>query len=201
MAQIRALFWDIGGVLLTNAWDHEERDLAIRQFSLDKARFEARHKEVVSTFEEGRTTLDEYLEHTVFYETRTFTKAAFQEFMFGLSKPKPEVLEIAHRLSGKYFMGTINNESRELNQYRIQQFELPNYFSVFVSSCFVGIRKPGEQIYRLALDLTERNADECCFIDDRPANVEAAAKVGMRTVLMQNPDQLRKDLQELGIEL
>ncbi len=200
MAQIRALFWDIGGVLLTNAWDHEERDLAIRQFSLDKARFEARHKEVVSTFEEGRTTLDEYLEHTVFYETRTFTKAAFQEFMFGLSKPKPEVLEIARSLSGRYFMGTINNESRELNQYRIQQFGLANCFKIFVSSCFVGIRKPEERSYRLALDLTQRAADECCFVDDRPVNIEAAARVGMRTVLMQNPDQVREDLQGLGIE-
>ena len=200
MAQIRALFWDIGGVLLTNAWDHEERHVAIRQFNLDKVQFEGRHKEVVSSFEEGRATLDEYLQRTVFYDCRNFTKAAFQEFMFGLSKPKPEVLEIAHRLSGKYFMGTINNESRELNQYRIQQFGLANYFSVFVSSCFVGIRKPEQQIYRLALDLTERNADECCFIDDRPANVEAAAKVGMLTVLMQSPDQLRKDLQGLGIE-
>ncbi len=200
MAQIRALFWDVGGVLLTNAWDHEERDVAIRQYNLDKAQFEARHKEVVYSFEEGRVTLDEYLQRTVFYDSRNFTKAAFQEFMFGLSKPKPEVLEIVHGLSGEYFMGTINNESRELNQYRIQQFGLPNYFSVFVSSCFVGIRKPEQQIYRLALDLTERNADECCFIDDRPANVEAAAKVGMLTVLMQSPDQLRKDLQGLGIE-
>jgi putative hydrolase of the HAD superfamily len=201
MAQIRALFWDVGGVLLTNAWDHEERGLAIRKFSLDKAQFEARHKEVVSSFEEGHTTLDEYLEHTVFNGARTFTKAAFQEFMFGLSKPKPEVLEIANRLSDKYFMGTINNESRELNQYRIQQFGLANYFKVFVSSCFVSIRKPDERIYRLALDLTQRAADECCFIDDRPVNIGAAVKVGMRTVLMQDPEQLRKDLQGLGIEL
>jgi putative hydrolase of the HAD superfamily len=178
MAQIRALFWDVGGVLLTNAWDHEERGLAIRQFSLDKAQFEARHKEMVASFEEGRTTLDEYLEHTVFNEPRTFTKAAFQEFMFGLSKPKPEVLEIANRLSGKYFIGTINNESRELNQDRIQRFELKNYFKVFVSSCFVGIRKPDERIYRLALDLTQRAEDECCFIDDRPVNIGLPLRLG-----------------------
>jgi putative hydrolase of the HAD superfamily len=201
MAQIRALFWDIGGVLLTNAWDHDERNMAVRQFNLDKPQFEARHKEVVSSFEEGRTTLDEYLERTVFYESRTFTKVAFQEFMFGLSEPKPEVLEIAQGLSRKYFTGTINNESRELNQYRIQQFGLANYFSVFVSSCFVGIRKPQERIYRLALDLTQRTAQECCFIDDRPVNVEAAGEAGMRSVLMQDPDQLKKDLQGLGVDL
>src|SRR5205085_8599554 len=139
--------------------------------------------QVVSSFEEGRVTLDEYLEQTLFYESRAFTKADFREFMFGLSKPKPDVLEIARDLSRKYFMGTINNESRELNQYRIQQFGLANYFRVFVSSCFVGIRKPDEQIYKLALDLTQLTAAECCFIDDRPANIEAAAKIGMQTAL------------------
>src|SRR5438477_5163157 len=120
--------------------------------------------------------------------------------MFGLSKPKPDVLEIARDLSRKYFMEMINNESRELNQYRIQQFGLANYFRVFVSSCFVGIRKPDEQIYKLALDLTQLTAAECCFIDDRPANIEAAAKIGMQTALMQNPDQLRNELQRSGIE-
>jgi putative hydrolase of the HAD superfamily len=201
MAEIRALFWDIGGVLLTNAWDHDERNMAIQEFNLDKPQFEARHKEVVSLFEEGRATLDEYFERTVFYESRSFTKAAFQEFMFRLSKPKPDVLEIARGLSGKYFIGTINNESRELNQYRIQQFGLANDFSVFVSSCFVGIRKPEERIYRLALDLTQRTAAECCFIDDRTVNIEAAATIGMSAVLMQNPDQLKTDLQGLGVEL
>jgi putative hydrolase of the HAD superfamily len=201
MAQIRALFWDIGGVLLTNAWDHEERNVAIQQFNLDEQQFEARHKEVVSLFEEGRVTLDEYLDRTVFYQSRTFTKAAFQEFMFGLSKPKPDLLELARGLSRKYFMGTINNESRELNQYRIQHFGLANDFSLFVSSCFVGIRKPEESIYRLALDQTQRTAQECCFIDDRPINIQAAAKIGMSTVLMKNPSQLKKELQGLGVEL
>jgi putative hydrolase of the HAD superfamily len=201
MAAVRGLFWDIGGVLLTNAWDHEERDLAIQHFNLEKQSFESRHTEVVSTFEEGRVSLNEYLERTVFYQQRPFSTAEFKQFMFELSKPKSEVLEIARKLSDSYPMGIINNESRELNEFRIRKFELRNYFKVFVSSCSVGIRKPDERIYRLALDLTQQSADECCFIDDRQVNIETAARVGMRTVLMQNPDQLKKDFRELGIQL
>ena len=200
MGEIRALFWDVGGVLLSNAWDHEERDLAVTQFLLDRAEFEARHKELVPAFEEGKISLDDYVERSVFYRARTFTREDFKRFMFSLSKPKTAVLEIARAVSGKYFMATLNNESRELNQYRIQTFGLTDCFDLFVSSCFVAMRKPDERIYRLALDLCQYAPEECCFIDDRPANVEGAAKEGMRTVLMKDPAQLRRDLQRLGVE-
>jgi putative hydrolase of the HAD superfamily len=200
VASIRGLFWDVGGVLLTNAWDHDERNLAIERFLLDKPEFETRHKKLVPAFEEGRLTLDEYLDQTVFYQPRSFTAEDFKRFMFSLSKPIPETLEVARSLSGKYLMATINNESRELNQYRIQNFGLTECFDIFVSSCFVGMRKPEERMFRLALELTQQDPAECCFIDDRPVNIEGAAKAGMWTVLMRDPIQLRKDLQNLGVE-
>jgi putative hydrolase of the HAD superfamily len=196
---IRTLFWDVGGVLLTNAWDHEERERAVDKFQLQKVDFEARHKEVVATFEEGKITLDQYLDRTVFYQPRKFSKEEFKNYMFSLSKPKPEVLEFARGVAGKYLMASINNESREMNDYRIKQFGLSQIFDLFVSSCYVGMRKPDEKIYRVALDLIQKAPDECCFIDDRPLNIEGAAKVGMRTVLMREPAQLKKDLQGLGV--
>ena len=201
MPEIRALFWDVGGVLLTNAWDHEERNFAIEQFHLDKDEVESRHKLCVQPFEEGRMSLDEYLQQTVFSQPRTFSPEEFKQYMFSLSKPKPDVLEIAHCLRDRYLMGTINNESRELNQYRIDTFGLAECFSLFVSSCFVGIRKPDERIYRLALDLAQRAPEECGFIDDRPVNVEAAAKVGLCAILLRSPSQLKSDLQKVGVEI
>jgi len=200
MSTIRALFWDVGGVLLTNAWDHQERDQAVERFLLSKSEFDTRHKELVPAFEEGKLTLDEYLERVIFYEPRRFSKEDFKQFLFSLSRPKPQSLELARALHGKYVMGTINNESRELNQYRIAQCGLTEIFDLFVSSCFVGLRKPDERIYRLALDLSQHTPDECCFIDDRPVNIEPAAKMGMKTVLMKDPQQLRRDLEMLGVE-
>jgi putative hydrolase of the HAD superfamily len=199
MSTIRALFWDVGGVLLTNAWDHEEREQAVERFLLSKPEFEQRHQELVPAFEEGKLTLNEYLERAVFYEPRTFSKEDFKQFMFSLSRPKPQSLELARALSANYLMGTINNESRELNLYRIENCGLTDIFDVFVSSCFVGLRKPNERMYRLALDLTQHTPDECCFIDDRPVNIEAATQVGMKAVLMKDPQQLRRDLEGLGV--
>jgi len=198
---IRAIFWDVGGVLLTNAWDHVQRMTTLDHFHLDEAEFHDRHEMVVSSFERGKITLDEYLDRTVFYRERSFSREAFKEFMFSLSQPVPEVLDLARKLaaSGKYFMGTINNESRELNLYRIEKNGLRNIFSVFVSSCFVGMRKPESDIYRTALEITQISAAECCFIDDRALNLECATKLGMQTIQMQNVEQLQRSLASLGV--
>ena len=200
---MQAIFWDVGGVLLTNAWDHTQRAQALAQFHLDPEEFHARHELLVSPFERGKITLDEYLDRTVFYTQRSFTRDAFRESMFSLSQPFSDVLQFAQSLaeSNRYFMGTINNESRELNEYRIQRFGLRKIFRIFVSSCFVGLRKPERDIYRLALEITQIPADRCCFIDDRALNLECAAQLGMQTVQMTNLEQLRSALEKLGVAL
>lgn len=198
---IRALFWDVGGVLLTNAWDRTERAKAFEHFHLDPEEFHARHELLVSPFERGKISLDEYLDRAVFYCPRPFTREEFRQYMFSLSQPFPEVLEFARELAktGEYFMGTINNESCELNTYRIETYGLRDIFRVFVSSCYVGLRKPELEIYRMALDLTQVPADQCCFIDDRALNLECALQMGMKTVQMQSIDQLQRDLGRLGV--
>ena len=201
MPEIRALFWDVGGVLLTNAWDREQRMRALEHFHLDEEEFHDRHEMVVSSFERGKITLDEYLDRTVFYRSRPFTREAFKEFMFSLSQPMPDVLSFAQSLadSEKDVMGTINNESRELNLYRIEKFGLRKIFRIFVSSCFVGFRKPERDIYGLAVELTQIAPEECVFIDDRALNLEQAARLGMKTIEMQTLDQLKKDLEAIGV--
>lgn len=201
MSAIRAIFWDVGGVLLSNAWDHTQRSAALKRFDLDEREFHDRHEMVVSSFERGKITLDEYLDRTVFYRPRPFSRDAFREYMFSLSQPLPGMLEFAQSLSdsGRYLMATINNESRELNYYRIERFGLRKMFRLFFSSCFVGLRKPERDIYRLALETTQIPAEECCFIDDRALNLECAAQLGMHTIEMDTREQLQADLERIGI--
>jgi putative hydrolase of the HAD superfamily len=203
LPKITALFWDVGGVLLSNAWDREQRRRTLKEFNLDEIEFESRHEMLVSSFERGKITLQNYLERTVFYRPRSFTAEAFTQHMFSLSTPNPETLQLGKELSrsGKYQMSTINNESKELDLYRIQTFGLREIFSLFVSSCFVGLRKPEEGIYRLALEITQRPPEECCFIDDRPLNLDSASRLGMQVIQMKTAEQLRADLQKLGVTL
>ena len=199
---IRALFWDIGGVLLTNAWDRVEREQAVTRFQLDAVDFQDRHEMLVSSFERGKISLDEYLDRTVFYRDRPFTLDEFKAYMFSRSQPNPEALAFARRLaaSKRFLMASINNESAELNRFRIDTFALREIFDVFISSCFVGLRKPEQGIYRLALDITQRAPDECCFIDDRSLNLEAAKALGMYVIQMTGVEALRKQLSGLGVE-
>ena len=203
MREPTTLFWDIGGVLLTNCWDRIARRRAAEKFGLDWDDFRVRHEKVAAAFETGQITLAQYLQHTVFHRSRAFDPEAFAAFMRSQSQAYPEVLAILERLagSGRYQLATLNNESRELNAFRIEEFGLRRYFTLFLSSGFLGVMKLDEPIYRLALEVTQRQPDECLFIDDRPPNLECARTLGIRTVHYQNPDQLRDALTTQGVHL
>lgn len=203
MPEIKGLFWDVGGVVLTNGWDRTARRSAVDTFALDWQEFESRHTEVDTPFEIGRLGLDEYLDRVVFYQSRRFERATFKEFMFAQSQAHPEALAIVERLavSGRYQLSTLNNESRELNEYRIARFELRRYFTAFFSSCFLGVKKPEEAIYRVALQVTQMAPEETLFIDDRALNLECAGGYGMHTIHYRDPERLVAALHALGIDL
>jgi len=198
---ITTIFFDIGGVLLTDGWGHDSRRAAAERFGLDWDEYSERHEKVAHAIETNRLTLERYLDRAVFYRPRTFSREEFRDYIFAQSQPKPDSIEIASQLaaSGKYFMATLNNEILELNVYRIRQFELRRCFSVFFSSCFLGLRKPDEAIYRTALQVTQRQPAECIFIDDREVNIECPRELGLATILFRDAAQLCRELEENGV--
>ena len=201
MPEVTTVFFDLGGVLLTNGWDRNSRRHCVESYGLDFEEFRDRHEFVADAFETGRMTIDQYLERTVFYRERDFTIEAFREAMVAESQPFPDALAVVGDLAatGDYLLATLNNESRELNQARIEKFNLRQYFSAFLSSGFLGVKKPDQAIYRLALQITQRTASECVFVDDRDLNLECAITEGMHTIHYDNPAQLRQELAGLGI--
>lgn len=203
MAEITALFFDIGGVLLTNGWDRTERMAAAKKFKLKWSDFEERHELVLHAFETGRMGLEEYLDRVIFYCRRNFTRHEFRNFIYAQAKPLPKSLAVLRRLAktGKYLISSLNNESRDLNAFRIEKFHLRDSFDVFLSSCYLGVRKPDEAIYRLALSITQRQGEECVFIDDRALNLECARELGMKTIQFKDTAQLERELRELKITI
>ena len=201
MPDVKVLLFDVGGVLLTNGWDREARRLACQRFDLDWEDFQDRHEFVAPDFETGKLTITEYLRRTVFYRERPFTEGEFIDFMKAQSEAMPESLALLADLaaSGEYVLATLNNESRELNDHRIEAFGLREYFSVFMSSCYLGMKKPEEHIYRVAVDITQHRPEQCVFIDDRELNLECADQAGIRPVHFKNAEQLRISLRELGV--
>jgi len=182
---ITCVFLDIGGVLLTDGWDHHARKRAATNFKLDLAEMEDRHHLTFDTYEEGKLTLEEYLGRVVFYQKRPFTQAQFRRFMFAQSKPYPEMIELVAQLKVRHGLKivVVSNEARELNVYRIRKFKLAGFVDSFVSSCFVHARKPDADIYRLALDIAQAPVRQVVYIENTPMFVQIAEGLGIPSIL------------------
>ena len=198
---ITTLFLDLGGVLLTNGWDHPARRRAAKKFSLDLDEFEARHHLTFDTYEEGKLTLDEYLSRVVFYRKRSFTRAQFRNFMFAQSKPFPEMIKLVWRLKIKYGLKivVVSNEGRELNAYRIRQFELDRLVDAFISSCFVRLRKPDVDIFKLALDIAQTPARQIVYVENTAMFVQVVAGLGIRGILHTDYQSTCAELVSFGL--
>lgn len=201
MPQIKTLFTDVGGVLLTNGWDSGTRAAAAKQFNLDLKEMNHRHTLTFDTYEIGKILLDTYLDRTVFYEPRGFSKDDFKQFMFEQSQPFPEMLELVKGIKARHGIkvAVISNEGRELTEYRIRKFALDSVADFFVSSCFVRFRKPDEDIFRMALDLAQTSADEAAYLEDRPMFYEVASRLGLHAILHTTLEQTRNELNKLGL--
>jgi HAD superfamily hydrolase (TIGR01509 family) len=183
--KITCVFLDIGGVLLTDGWDHHARKRAATNFKLELAEMEDRHHLTFETYEEGKLTLEEYVDLVVFYRKRSFTRAQFRRFIFAQSKPYPEMIDLAAQLKVRHGLkiAVVSNEARELNEYRIRKFKLDGFVDFFISSCFVHVRKPDADIFRLALDIAQVPARQVVFIDNTPMFVQIAEGLGIRSIL------------------
>lgn len=181
---ITTLFLDIGDVLLSNGWGHESRKLAAQKFNLDLAEMEARHKLVFATSEEGKANLFEYLEWVIFYEHRDFSIKQFRDFMFAQTVPYLGMIDFFKKLKEKYNLKivVVSNEAKELNAFRIATFKLNEWVDCFVSSCFVHLRKPDADIFRLALNLSQVNPKQVVYIDDTQLFIDVAAGLGIKGI-------------------
>lgn len=202
MDGVSTILWDIGGVLLTNGWDRQQRDAVLARFGLDSSEFERRHAAIDQAWERDEIGVDEYLRQTVFYEPRSFTQAEFFEAMQEQSQVLADSgLGILHQLSAseEYVLATVNNEARAMNEYRLRKFNLLDNFDAFFSSCYLGVRKPDRKIYQIALDVLERDPEQVIFIDDRAENVAAAASLGIHAIRYEGSVKLAQDLARAGV--
>ncbi|MBU6480152.1 MAG: HAD family phosphatase [Nitrospirae bacterium] len=199
---VTCLFLDIGGVLLTNGWDHHARKRAAAHFKLGWAEMEDRHRLNFATYEQGKLTQEEYLGRVIFYQKRPFTRARFRRFMFTQSNPYPEMIELVAQLKVRHGLkiAVVSNEGRELNPYRIRTFKLDGFVDAFISSCFVHLRKPDADIFRLALDISQAPARQVVYIDNTPMFVQVAEGLGIRSILHTDYSPTCAKLASLGLQ-
>lgn len=195
---ITTLFLDIGGVLLTNGWGRSSRTLAAKKFNLDLPEVEERHHLCFDTYEMGKLNIDDYLKQVVFYEKRDFTVDDFKEFIYEQSQPLPGSIEFFKNVKAKYKIKVVavNNEAKEINEYRIRQFKLNELFDAFISSCYVGLRKPDKDIFILACNLAQVIPHQAIMIDDRQMFVETAAGIGLNAIRFDNLEVVEEKIKQ-----
>ncbi|MFN8386584.1 MAG: HAD hydrolase-like protein [Anaerolineales bacterium] len=200
---ITTLFLDIGGVLLTNGWDRKARVRAAEKFGLEQDEVDERHHLTFDTYEEGKLSLDEYLNRVIFYEKRSFSREAFKDFMYAQSQPFPEMIELMKNIKQRYNLrvAVVSNEGRELNAYRVRQFQLNTFIDFFVSSSFVHFRKPDADIYRMALDIAQASPEHVLYVDDRSLFVEVAEGLGIRGIIHKDYKTTQKAMEAFGLSL
>ena len=200
-ARISALFVDIGGVLLTDGWDHHARRRAAKAFQLNFAEMDERHHLVFDTYELGKLTLKEYLSRVVFHQKRPFSHAQFWKFMTEQSKPFLPMIDLVRQLKARHKLkiAVVSNEGRELNAYRIEKFKLARLVDFFISSCFVHLHKPDEDIFRLALDLAQTPAHQIVYIENTAMFVQVAESLGIRSILHRDYQSTRAQLAAFGL--
>jgi len=198
---ITTLFVDVGGVLLTNGWDHHARRRAAKHFNLKWAAMEDRHGLNFAVHEEGRITFEEYLDRVVFYQNRSFTRSQFRLFMFAQSKPYTKMIRMVRNLKARYGLriAVVSNESRVVNAYRIHKFKLSGFVDTFISSCFVHARKPDVEMFRLALDIAQASPRQVLYIENTPMFVQIAEGLGIRSILHTDYKSTRAKLASFGL--
>ncbi|MGI8544196.1 MAG: HAD family hydrolase [Aridibacter sp.] len=201
MPEITHIFFDVGGVVLTNGWDHINREKAAEFFGYDYEESEAIHQKFANDFGTAGLTLDEYLEKILFYKKRKFTKESFVEFMKSCSNAYKTTFDVLDKLiqQNNYYLSTLNDESLELNEFRIEKFHLNKYFRNFFTSCYLGVKKPHQQIFQKVLGITQLNPENCLFIDDREKNAEAAQNCGFQVIYLEKIYKLEDELRNRGI--
>jgi putative hydrolase of the HAD superfamily len=196
--QYKVLFSDVGGVILTNGWGHESRMASAKKFNIDYSEMDVLHNFIFNVWEMGKISIDDYLDTVVFHEKRDFSREEFKEFMFAQSVLLPDTLPWMIDWKNKHEnikVISLNNEPRELNQYRIDKFDLHDFFDAFVSSSEVGMRKPDPGIFLLAIGIAQVKPEECIYFDDRIMLVEAAKQTGIRAYHHKDFESTKKILE------
>lgn len=200
---ITHLFTDLGGVLLTNGWDHNLRHLTAEHFGVDPQAMDDRHHLTYDTYESGKMGLWTYLDRVMFYEPRPFTHEQVIEFILDQGKPFPEMIELVKAIKARHGVkvAVVSNEGREITADRIERFRLRDFVDFFIVSSYVHFRKPDEDIFKIALDVAQAEPGRVAYIEDRQMFVEVAAQVGLRAIWHRGLESTRKALAEMGLEV
>jgi epoxide hydrolase-like predicted phosphatase len=196
---IRAVIWDVGGVLVRTE-DQRSRDRLAERFGLSRSELE----ELVFGHEAGKRAQRGEVSYKAHWEIlgkelrlSPGNIEEFQRAFWAGDKLDHELINYIRSLRGRYKTGLLSNAFSDLRHMVEAVWKIGDAFDVLVISAEVGVVKPDPQIYQIALEKLGVDAQEAVFIDDFDRNVAAARELNLHGIHFRNPVQVRADLNDL----
>jgi putative hydrolase of the HAD superfamily len=196
---VKAIFFDLGNVLLGFDWRKTVRELAV-DCPLSPEEIGERLLDTrIVEFEMSRLTANEFFSDLRERIEYTGSVAELTRVCSDIFFPIEKNIALSRALSRNYLLGIISNTNQshvDLVESRYDFFEV---FDVVIYSCAVGLRKPGREIFDLARNRLGAEPGECVFVDDLEQNVAAARSFGWHAVQYLPDTDLAKELRALGV--
>jgi epoxide hydrolase-like predicted phosphatase len=195
---IRAVFFDLGGVIVRTEYQAPRQRLAER-FRME---YEDIEKVVFGSPSAARASVGEITEEQHWLQVMKMLKLPAEEYkhvqkeFFGGDVIDRGLLGYLRSLRPKYKVGAISNAWGGLRAY-LEREKIADVFDAIIISAEVGAAKPSEKIYQIALDQLGVKPDEAVFVDDVMENIEACEKLGMQGIHFTDPESAIKQVKAL----
>lgn len=198
---IKAVFFDLGGVILRTEYQAPRQHLAER-FGMD---YDDIDKVVFGGGTNGsaaRASVGEITEEEHWWNVMKTLKLPAGEYervrdeFFAGDVIDHEIVNFLRSIKPRYRVGLISNAWSGLRSY-IERERFDDAFHEMIISAEVGAAKPDPKIYQIALERLQVQAGEAVFVDDFIENIEACNQVGMKGIHFRSPETALKQLRDL----
>jgi len=202
MQNIETVIFDLGGVLIK--WDPKRVFRTIFKTEKEVEKFLAEictmdwNEQQDGGYKLADATEDLVAKHPEFESEIRAYYGRWTEMLDGAKQGTVDLLTQIHE-EKKYRLYALTNWSGELFHHALERFPFLQFFEGILVSGDENMKKPDLRIYNLILDRYTINPETAVFIDDNFRNIEAAKKVKLQTIHFQSEEQLKKDLEDLGV--
>ena len=195
---IKAVFFDLGGVIVRTEFQVPRQQLADRlgmdYDDLNKIVFDSESSGRASI---GEITSEEHWMSIVQRLKRPISELSLirDEFFAGDIVDRT-LVEYIRSLRGKYKTGLISNAWGDLRDFIVRE-KFDDAFDRLIISAEVGAMKPDPKIFQVALDEFGVSPKEAVFVDDFLVNIEGCEKAGMKGIHFKDPQSAMQQLKKL----
>ena len=199
---VKTIFFDFGNVLAF--FDHGRAVKRLLDYTdLDVAELVRLYdRPLVTDYEIGKITTEEFVREATRHGRLTCTSDEFLACFCDIFWRNDEVCNLVPRLRPRYRVVLASNTvDAHFRRYVADFADVFAHFNHLVASHHAGARKPHPAFFAYAQQFALAEAHECLLIDDLPANIETATRLGWQGIVYAPDGTLADKLRAAGVEI